>query len=90
MVRRYIGVVDGALDQLEIDKRAYLSGEIKEELSDWWLDLIADECNAFAAKCGFEFGLVPEDYAEIPPENVTKLQQNIAIVRQILDTKVRC
>lgn len=79
--RHYLSKAD--LDVLE-QAEDYLSGRKKQELTSWWLQYIEDHVDKFLLQKGYDSTCVPYQYLDKPPTSMTRLQENIKIVRSLL------
>lgn len=67
-IQKYIGFCDYGLDEIKLDKRELLNGSIKNEMTQWWLQLIATKVENFVEEKGYDMDAVPYDYLEMPPK----------------------
>jgi len=81
---RYIGLCEGSIDQLLIEKRAYMNGSYKINLGDWWLKLIQKRVRAKLENIGYVFDAIPPDYINKPPRDMETIQRNLALLKDCL------
>ena len=79
--REYLSKID--LEVLE-HAEAYLSGQKKQELSDWWLHYIEESVDTYLHQHGYDPSCVPFEYLDKPPSSMARLQDNIRIVHRLL------
>ncbi|GAM28924.1 hypothetical protein SAMD00019534_121000 [Acytostelium subglobosum LB1] len=75
-------------DKIKLEKRDILNGTIKNQITEWWLKLIETKTNAFLQERGYNFGAIPENYIEQPPNNMKDVIKNLALIKRILDSKL--
>lgn len=63
----------------------YLSGQKKQELSNWWLHHIEETVDKYLQEKGYDSTCVPYDYLDKPPTSMKLLLHNIGVVRRILN-----
>eukprot|EP00013_Stygamoeba_regulata_P028133 CAMPEP_0177646890 /NCGR_PEP_ID=MMETSP0447-20121125/10008_1 /TAXON_ID=0 /ORGANISM="Stygamoeba regulata, Strain BSH-02190019" /LENGTH=636 /DNA_ID=CAMNT_0019149439 /DNA_START=11 /DNA_END=1922 /DNA_ORIENTATION=+ len=82
--KRLVNYLDSALRGLASSLKDNLNGKKKNELAEWWLDLVEKRVNAFAESKGFLSDAVPHDYISNPPNNIEAVAQNLAIIQKIM------
>jgi hypothetical protein len=50
-----------------LEKRRFMSGRVKNDLTEWWLNLIKDSTTSFLSSEGYDFDAVPFNYIEHAP-----------------------
>jgi hypothetical protein len=64
----------------------YLSGEKKNELSRWWLDLIETEVEDYLKNYyNYQFDACPYNYLDQPPKSMEIVKHNLLLIRSILN-----
>lgn len=58
-LQKFIAVCDSALDLLTLEKKRLLSGTLKNQLSEWWLQLIKEAVEKFLKEEGYDLDAVP-------------------------------
>jgi hypothetical protein len=58
-LQKFIAVCDSALDLLTLEKKRLLAGTLKNQLSEWWLQLIKEAVEKFLKEEGYDLEAVP-------------------------------
>mmetsp|Transcript_401 Transcript_401/g.1385 ORF Transcript_401/g.1385 Transcript_401/m.1385 type:complete len:1016 (-) Transcript_401:1555-4602(-) len=87
-IKRWQGVVDSTLMQLDIDKRLILNSTRKLQLSEWWLGLIRSSVKQLLMDNMYDFHAVNSDYIESPPDDIDSIRQNLELIQEILSPRV--
>jgi len=66
-------------------REEFSSGMKKQELTQWWLDLIETKIEAFLAERKFDDKAVPFNYIDQPPTSLEAIRKNLQIIHHMLD-----
>mmetsp|Transcript_5837 Transcript_5837/g.8171 ORF Transcript_5837/g.8171 Transcript_5837/m.8171 type:complete len:688 (-) Transcript_5837:33-2096(-) len=83
-LQRYLGICESTLDQLSIQMRDIANGNVKHELTDWWLKKIKERVDAFLKSHNFDHTAVPDNYIDNPPTSIAAVKSNLIVIQQIL------
>jgi hypothetical protein len=86
-LEHYISFCSAALAMADELKLQILDGTQKKKITEWWLRLIHKRQDMFLSTLGYDFTAVPRNYIETPPESIEAVQNNLRIVREILNVK---
>lgn len=87
-IKRWQGVVDSTLMQLDIDRRLILNSTRKLQLSEWWLGLIRSSVKQLLMDNMYDFHAVNSNYIESPPDDMESIRQNLELIQEILSPAV--
>jgi len=65
-------------------REEYSSGMKKQELTQWWLDLIETRIEAFLAERKFDDKAVPFNYIDQPPTSLEAIRKNLQIIHHMM------
>eukprot|EP01094_Clydonella_sp_ATCC50884_P008522 TRINITY_DN1803_c0_g1_i5.p1 TRINITY_DN1803_c0_g1~~TRINITY_DN1803_c0_g1_i5.p1 ORF type:complete len:1157 (+),score=158.63 TRINITY_DN1803_c0_g1_i5:118-3471(+) len=82
--QQILGTLMAAIDELEIQRKSLQSGDAKNEMVEWWLNLIDMKVNVFLESYDYHMGAVPDNYIETAPENLEHVHANKHILMRIL------
>lgn len=77
-------ICDFICNHILLEREEILSGTRKNQLAQWWLNLIQDRVKEFLEHQGFDFLAVPVDYIDDPPKSLEAVQDNLKIVKSCL------
>jgi len=80
----YLGNCDVDLDEISRQKRHFLSGSVKAEMTGWWLTLITNEVDEFLLDRGFHVDAVPYDYTVRAPDKIIHVRENMNLIQKVL------
>ena len=66
-IKRYSGLCDSAIDQINLEIKLVLNGSLKLKLSEWWLDLIRSRVKQVLRDLNYDFTAINFDYIDTPP-----------------------
>ncbi|PRP88348.1 hypothetical protein PROFUN_03262 [Planoprotostelium fungivorum] len=85
-VRVWNGICSLALDDLRNTiKTEMLTGNVLNQMNQWWLELIEGRVNHFLEQYNFDLNAIPPDYAEKRPESMGAITRNRQLLKGILD-----
>tara|TARA_R110002050_G_scaffold229362_2_gene364960 strand:+ start:74 stop:1360 length:1287 start_codon:yes stop_codon:yes gene_type:complete len=84
---RYIGMCEFALGQLQLDKKFLMSGSQKQQMTEWWLDLIETRVDEFLDMKGYKRNIIPDNYIDEPPSSMNALKENLRLLQEIMNPK---
>lgn len=64
--------------------RAVLSGETKNALARWWLELCESRVLAFLVARGFRPAALPYNYLDVPPPSLAAVSDNLRLHPNVL------
>ena len=77
-----------AIEATESDRRELINGNLKNQLSKWWLLLIDTRAQLILAQTEYDGSAWNEDtYIDGPPANLEGVKKNLAVVQDILNPK---
>eukprot|EP00012_Vannella_robusta_P004683 CAMPEP_0206207952 /NCGR_PEP_ID=MMETSP0166-20121206/15913_1 /ASSEMBLY_ACC=CAM_ASM_000260 /TAXON_ID=95228 /ORGANISM="Vannella robusta, Strain DIVA3 518/3/11/1/6" /LENGTH=552 /DNA_ID=CAMNT_0053628843 /DNA_START=86 /DNA_END=1743 /DNA_ORIENTATION=+ len=68
---------------LEKEKQKLLDGSCKQELSDWWLEKIADEFADYVTSHGVDLKAINSNYIDEEPEDIEVIHANLMAIEKI-------
>ena len=86
-LEHYISYCTAALATRDELKMRLLDGTHKKQITEWWLRLIHKRQDQFLAALGYDFTAIPRNYIESPPTSIEAVQNNLRIIREILNVK---
>mmetsp|Transcript_22552 Transcript_22552/g.28798 ORF Transcript_22552/g.28798 Transcript_22552/m.28798 type:complete len:969 (-) Transcript_22552:18-2924(-) len=81
----YKGVLQSALDHIALQKRDLLNGTRKNQLVEWWLQMIRNSVLKRLTEKKFDKDAVSRNYTVEPPKDFRQVYKNIGILREALD-----
>lgn len=76
-----------SLEYIESQKKLVVNGTKKQEITNWWLQVIENHVKQFLQSISYHFSAVRYDYIETPPDDLDAVRQNLIKVQCILDRK---
>ena len=64
--------------------RDILSGKRKQDLCDWWLELIDKDSDKFLVSQGFQIDAVPEHYLDQPPNDLSAVARSLSLLQTLM------
>ena len=86
-LREMKGNISLRLNELKLIRRDIESGERKNRLTTWWLELVEFRVNQLLKKNQFQLHLIPEDYCSSPPDNLILIQSNLTLLENVMENK---
>ena len=85
-LNKYLTGCRHTLGHLDFERKKILNGEVKGELTNWWLELIFVESQKYLLDLGFNFECIPEDYIDNPPSDLPAIRENLKLIKELLDS----
>ena len=77
-----------SMQAMKGEKRELMNGNLKNQLSKWWLLLIKTRTDIILTEAGYDFQAFNSDtYIDESPPSIEKVKENLAIVQDILNPK---
>ena len=67
-----------------------IKGTTKQQLTEWWLNLIESKVERFLMQKNFKFSAIPENYLDEPTKDISGLRSNLALLQEILKPSDDC
>lgn len=78
---KYDSICSTALREVSAVRESIVSGERKNELTDWWLNLVRTRVTDFLRASNYDFDAVPVSYIDEAPEDMSAVLRNLAILQ---------
>ena len=77
-----------ALAAMEGEKREVMNGNLKNQISKWWLLLIKTQTEMLLSQVNYDFKAFDEDtYIDERPPSLDKIKENLLIIQDLLNPK---
>lgn len=88
LLQSFAATVAQAVEMTESDKRELYNGNLKNQLSKWWVLLIDTRAQLLLAQTAYDASAWNEDtYIDGPPASLEGVRKNLEIVQQLLNPK---
>lgn len=81
----YLTVSQTAIETLKNLQESILTGNEKNELSEWYLNHIKECVDSFLVRSGIELDVIPDNYIDQAPKDLAAVNKNWTMVRELLD-----
>ena len=85
-ISTFLVICEFIANHITVERDDILSGNRKDQLAQWWLNLIQDRTKEFLENQGYDFDAVPVDYIDQAPKNIDDVKRNLKIVKTCLST----
>lgn len=90
MLRSLVETCRQTVKELETSMEELIKGTTKQQLTEWWLNLIESKVERFLMQKNFKFSAIPENYLDEPTKDISGLRSNLALLQEILKPSDDC
>jgi len=82
------GLIANAISALDSQRRELMKGNLKNQLSKWWLLLIKTQSELLLGRTSYDETAWSEDtYIDSPPRDIEGVRKNLQVVKELLNTE---